>query len=359
MSKSYRNMMGEIHAPDALKERVLFAARQGAVQETRGKQRLRWKPALCTACAISILIGGFSLYGYKSGLTDPMPEFPFEGLVMTACAAEAPTGSVNGGIGLAMEKDGSGDCLFQIQGEGIKTLKLSIEGGKLYRKGQDESFTEITEEYRPDTRYGVLLEEPSATLAVEANEERRFTYVLTEEELRLTQDEAGKVMLVPRLAGDPAPGTAGVYATSLDSSRWLTWPLQNDMTIDLSMPYGERTNPATGQTLYHPGIDIPAAEGTAIEAAADGKVVESGFDPSDGFYVVLDHGGGLVTRYHHCKQICAEDGGLVRAGETIALVGKTGMATGPHLHFEVRQDGVAQNPTAYFDAEIRAQLDMK
>ncbi len=358
MSKSYQNMMGKIHAPDELSERVLFAARRGPVPALKQKKCLWLKPALCTACAFAILIGSFSVFRNMESLGAPNPEFPFDGLIMTACAAEAPVGNPNGGLGLTMEKNGAGRCLFQIRGAGIQTLELSIEGGKLYHEGTDEELTEIEEDYLAQIRYGVLLDGDSATLTVTANKEHAFTYFLTQEDLRMTQDEDGQVMLVPQLTGDPVPGIPGIYAASLDDSRWFAWPLEKARTIDLSMPYGERVHSVTGQTSFHAGIDIPAAEDTAIGAAADGKVVETGFDPTYGNYVVLDHGGGLVTRYHQCKEICVADDAQVKAGDTIALVGKTGMAVGAHLHFEVRQDGVAQDPTAYFDAAVRSQLDV-
>ena len=73
---------------------------------------------------------------------------------------------------------------------------------------------------------------------------------------------------------------------------------------------------------------------------------------------MVDHGEELLTCYDHCKQVIAKDGTEIEAGDTIALVGKTGMATGAFLHFVIRQDGVAQDPTTYFGATIRERLIM-
>ena len=104
------------------------------------------------------------------------------------------------------------------------------------------------------------------------------------------------------------------------------------------------------------GIDIPADQGAVILAAADGTVAETGFDPAGGNYLVLDHGDGLTTLYAHCRNVDVKTGDTVKAGGMVAAVGSTGMSTGPHLHFEVRQDGEAQNPVAYFDSDLRDTL---
>ena len=118
------------------------------------------------------------------------------------------------------------------------------------------------------------------------------------------------------------------------------------------------TDPVGTATGFHSGIDIPAEQETPITAAASGTVTETGFDAERGNYLVLDHGDGLTTLYGQCQEVLTEVGDAVEAGETVALVGTTGKATGPHLHFEVRQDGEAQNPVAYFDAAIRDTLQM-
>ena len=118
----------------------------------------------------------------------------------------------------------------------------------------------------------------------------------------------------------------------------LQWPLPVAGTI--TSPQGYRTDPITGETSYHSGTDIAVPEGTPILAAADGTVtVANALDSwggSYGYYVKLDHGGGLTTLYAHCSSICVTAGQQVEAGEVIAYVGQTGRATGPHLHFEVR-----------------------
>ena len=97
----------------------------------------------------------------------------------------------------------------------------------------------------------------------------------------------------------------------------------------------------------HPGLDIAAAEGTVILAAADGRVVFSGEDETLGLIVAVDHFGVYMTRYAHNAALIVEVGERVRKGQPIALVGNTGQSTGPHLHFEIWERGSPRDPLAY------------
>src|SRR6476660_1923919 len=114
-----------------------------------------------------------------------------------------------------------------------------------------------------------------------------------------------------------------------------------------SSSYGWRIDPFTGQRAFHEGIDFMAEQGTAIHAAAGGVVVYSDFHPQYGNMVEIDHGNDLVSRYAHASKRLAKAGDVVLSGAKIAEVGRTGRATGTHLHFEVRQQGVPQNPTQF------------
>ena len=150
----------------------------------------------------------------------------------------------------------------------------------------------------------------------------------------------------------------GIYAVSKEESRWFQWPVEGSNTISLSNPFGARWNPGGQGKTVHNGIDIPAERGTPVLAAADGTVTETGFDTERGNYLMIDHGDGLTTLYAACSKVDVNEGDPVKAGTPIAAIGSTGRSTGPHLHFEVRQDGVPQNPTAYFDADVRSTLRM-
>ncbi len=112
----------------------------------------------------------------------------------------------------------------------------------------------------------------------------------------------------------------------------------------ISSPFGYRVNPVTKTFSFHSGLDIAADEGEKIKAAYYGTVSRTDYDGVSGNYIELTHADGLVTRYLHCSKIIAEEGMVVRSGETIALVGSTGRSTGPHLHFVIEIDGQKVNP---------------
>ncbi len=117
-----------------------------------------------------------------------------------------------------------------------------------------------------------------------------------------------------------------------------------------SSNFGYRIDPFTGQQSMHEGIDFPAEPGTPIVATASGKVIAAEWHPAYGKMVLIDHGNGLVTRYAHTSALLVKEGDLVVRGQKIAAVGTTGRSTGPHLHFEVRLNGVPQNPARFLQA---------
>ena len=130
----------------------------------------------------------------------------------------------------------------------------------------------------------------------------------------------------------------------------LQWPLPVAGTI--TSQFGHRVDPITGEVSSHTGTDIACAEGTPILAAADGTVtVANGLDSWDGsygYYIQIDHGGGLETLYAHCSSICVTTGQQVQAGQVIGYVGHTGRATGSHLHLEVHVNGSRTDAMRYF-----------
>ncbi|HTS21578.1 MAG TPA: peptidoglycan DD-metalloendopeptidase family protein [Casimicrobiaceae bacterium] len=115
----------------------------------------------------------------------------------------------------------------------------------------------------------------------------------------------------------------------------------------LSSSFGWRIDPFTGQKSFHEGLDFPSEAGTPIVAAASGKVIFADVHAQYGKMVEIDHGNGLVTRYAHASRLFVKEGDLVVRGQKVATVGSTGRATGPHLHFEVRLNGVPQNPARF------------
>lgn len=126
------------------------------------------------------------------------------------------------------------------------------------------------------------------------------------------------------------------------TGRFLT-PVQGR----ISSPYGYRRHPVYKVRKLHTGLDIAAARGTPIRCAGDGIVVHASRWGGYGNCIIVDHGGGLATLYGHCSRLGVTTGQKVTQGQVIGYVGSTGVATGPHLHFEVRKDGHPVNPKGY------------
>lgn len=121
------------------------------------------------------------------------------------------------------------------------------------------------------------------------------------------------------------------------------WPVDGVLTS----PFGYRHSPFGRQWKMHTGLDIGASWGTPILSTNDGLVSFSGWDQGHGYTVEIDHGHGVTTRYCHASRLLVDAGDLVSTGEVIALVGSTGMSTGPHLHYEILVDGEKVDPLPY------------
>jgi murein DD-endopeptidase MepM/ murein hydrolase activator NlpD len=162
--------------------------------------------------------------------------------------------------------------------------------------------------------------------------QRRIADLTRQSEALVATDAQIQEMVPPAPSFDDAPAPVAV------SSGGMIWPIHGIITS----PFGPR---AGG---FHPGLDIAAPTGTPIAAAKSGTVVFAGWnDGGYGNFVILDNGGGINTAYAHQSQIAVSAGQSVSQGQTIGYVGSTGFSTGPHLHFEVRVNGTAQNPRNY------------
>lgn len=130
---------------------------------------------------------------------------------------------------------------------------------------------------------------------------------------------------------------------SLLASTPSMWPARGWVTSD----FGQRVDPYTAERVMHAGLDIAGPHGERIISPSDGTVVFAGMEGGYGNVIVIDHGFGVKTRYGHLSRILVKAGQKVTRGAEIGAIGNTGRSTGPHLHYEVRVNGVPQNPRQF------------
>ncbi len=154
-----------------------------------------------------------------------------------------------------------------------------------------------------------------------------------------TQAMSGRVARA--LEGGLSPAFVGDWTQLADAPS--LWPIEGRVTSS----FGEREDPLNGEGAFHPGIDIAAAYGLPVRAAADGDATGASMGAGYGRQVVLDHGHDVLTVYGHLSSIAVLPGQHVIRGQVIGYVGESGRATGPHLHYEVRVHHVPVNPHKY------------
>ncbi|GGM94305.1 peptidase M23 [Thermus composti] len=185
------------------------------------------------------------------------------------------------------------------------------------------------------TTYQRLLAKQEAERKARLEAERR-----RQEELRRLAEERRRQQALAQRQRQAQAARPVVRRVSYQEGG-MRWPLAG---FRITTYFGGRTP----FQRFHTGIDLAAPAGTPIYAAKAGRVKVAGWSSFGyGFHVVLDHGGGLETLYAHMSRIAVRAGQWVEAGEVIGYVGSTGWSTGPHLHFEVRVNGVAKNPLTY------------
>jgi murein DD-endopeptidase MepM/ murein hydrolase activator NlpD len=183
-----------------------------------------------------------------------------------------------------------------------------------------------------------------------AQQEREYTERMKR---RLLRDRAGWEKALAELEQDSREvetmlqrlrrGADGEPVPTEEWSGTLQWPLRGRV----SSGYGYRIHPIYHVRKMHTGIDIAASTGTPIRAAAAGKVVHASRWGGYGNCVIIDHGSSMATLYAHCSRLAVKNGARVEEGDVVGYVGSTGLSTGPHLHFEVRQDGRHVDPMSF------------
>lgn len=177
-----------------------------------------------------------------------------------------------------------------------------------------------------------------------ANVADNITDAQSEAEYYAAEIQAQEELIAEIKRAEAEKAAAGVVNNPYTGGAF-TWPCPSSTRI--TSDYGTRISPTSGASSNHKGLDIGAAGGADIVAAADGTVTTAAYSSAAGNYVMIDHGGGLYTVYMHASSVLVSAGQSVSAGSVIAKVGSTGISTGNHLHFGVSLNGSYVSPWSY------------
>lgn len=219
--------------------------------------------------------------------------------------------------------------------EEIEQQKIKIEKDKkeLEQKQKDVKSQKIEQE-----RMNVILSNQKTQkqnkISSLSDEEKNLQKKIDEYDELIREEE--------RKASQIASGSSGIYVGGNK-----VWPCTGSTRI--TSGYGSRNTGIPGASTNHKGIDVGCPIGTPIVSVLDGKVIFTGYNAYRGYYIMVDHGGGVVTLYQHCKanSYKVSVGDRVKAGQTIILSGSSGIGSGPHLHFEVLINGSNVNPKTW------------
>ncbi len=226
-----------------------------------------------------------------------------------------------------------------------------------YMKEQKQIITEKEEELSEQKatieESKKVLDDKKAVLE-ESSREKENLKAKLDEELRIAEAEYDKLNdlakeIEEKIKAKQSKNT--VYSGGTSSSGTpisggsMSWPVPGYYNI--SSPFGYRVHPVYGTKKLHTGLDIPAPSGTPVKASGSGTVIYSGTLGGYGNTIMIDHGGGIVTLYAHNSSLTVSNGSSVSKGDTIAKVGSTGVSTGAHCHFEVRQNGSYVSPMSW------------
>lgn len=219
----------------------------------------------------------------------------------------------------------------------LKDSKDKIEAKQLEVAAQKNRIALITEQLMTQKATFENKAQTEKMLVTRLNKDRQALEAaeqqLAEESQRISQD------IQQRLAARIAfPST-----TFLRGTGQFIIPSDGPLTSS----FGWRTHPILGTSRFHNGLDFGAEHGSPIRAADNGVVIAAGWEGGYGNTVIIDHGNGLSTLYGHASELYVTVGQPVQRGQVVAAVGSTGLSTGPHLHFEVRQQGEPMDPIAF------------
>ena len=217
------------------------------------------------------------------------------------------------------------DCFVTYE-ERTRTVKEEDEAGVEVEK--EEAYTAAI----PITDLDTIYQNISSAMAVTITEEQKAN--------------ADSVYNLVRYGASTGAGLGSTDVPFVGADGFCS-PVGANWRNIITSEFGYRKDPFTGKTKGHSGMDLAVPTGTAIRAALPGTVTISQYSSSYGYYVMIDHGGGLATLYAHNSKLLVSVGQAVNAGDVVSLSGSTGRSTGPHLHFEVRVNGERTDPRPY------------
>ncbi len=228
-------------------------------------------------------------------------------------------------------------------------IEMPKTGDQLNGRGGEETpLPEGSTLSSPDKliRGGAVVQQSSAVDALSESNALRSTKDLDEQELVAAVKE-GIVWLAKEADVQEQTLQELSLAAEQKSSRWAAtpsiWPVKGWVTSG----FGPRVSPFTEKPAWHDGLDIGAAANAPVQAPAQGRVTSVGFDSKLGNVVKLDHGFGIETLYGHMAKALVKEGQRVKRGDVVGLVGSSGLATGPHLHYMVKVNGQTFDPAKY------------
>lgn len=221
----------------------------------------------------------------------------------------------------------------------LDTLRAVQDEAKAKRARERNRVAElVTQRQEVAAQLQAQAEKHQSVLAQLESDEQRYAAAVDDLE---AESEAirGRLADLAAKARREADSGGGAATPSTSSGRFQ-WPVNGALTSS----FGYRTHPVLGTQRLHAGADFGAASGTPIVAAAAGTVVSAGWQGGYGNAVIINHGAGVATLYAHQSRLAVSSGARVSRGQVIGYVGSTGMSTGPHLHFELRINGVPTDP---------------
>ena len=245
------------------------------------------------------------------------------------------------------------------ENRGLREENLALKGQlKSIRERIDHIGTTLdrVERFDQKLRAITLLSDPQRNLAMGPTEtepgtavpssgDNQFTRLTTSENPRALSSRLDKLSAEATRQEQSLQELQAYFQDqkSLLASTPSTWPVRGWVTSD----FGQRLDPYTADRVMHAGLDIAGPHGKEVAAPSDGTVVFAGLEGGYGNVLVIDHGYGIKTRYGHLASIKVKPGDKLKRGQIIAAIGNTGRSTGPHLHYEVRVNGLQQNPRKF------------